>query len=277
MSVVSQNPKVFVAPIEYVSLSIPSWCLSESNYKFMVQVVVKKDVPDGPSVVQLQSRWKGLTLETLQSACEYLATADAKLAPLIQLHGIPDRLLVKGPGAFATLSKSICFQQLATAAAAKIFARVLEACGCTEAGILDYSSVLNAPHEALCAAGLSRNKASYLHDLACHFQDGHLSDEIIMELDTQGLHTSLTKVRGLGPWSVDMFAMFHLGLPDVLPVGDLGVRRGMQALYGLKSLPTPSQMEAIASSWQPWRSVGSYFMWRVDTSGLLKPPKRKST
>lgn len=241
-----------------------------------MQVVVKKDdpsvgVPDG-AVIQLKP--PGLTLETLRSACEYLATVDERLAPLIQLHGLPERLIVKGPGAFATLSKSICFQQLATAAAAKIFARVLEACQCTELGILDYSSVLNSPQELLCAAGLSRNKASYLHDLARHFQEGLLSDDIITELDVQGLHTSLTKVRGLGPWSVDMFAMFHLGLPDVLPVGDLGVRRGMQALYGLKTLPSPSQMEAIANSWQPWRSVGSYFMWRVDTNSLLKPSKK---
>jgi DNA-3-methyladenine glycosylase II len=135
---------------------------------------------------------------------------------------------------------------------------------CADAGILHPAAVLATPHEALCGAGLSRAKASYLHDLAAHFADGRLSNAAIAGMGAPALRTALTAVRGLGPWSVDMFTMFHLGLPDVLPVGDLGVRRGMQALYGLRDLPSPAQMEAVAERWRPWRSVGAYYMWRVE-------------
>lgn len=222
---------------------------------------------------------QGLTVDTLAQACAHLTAADERLAPLIATHGPPERLLTKGPGAFATLSKSICFQQLATTAAAVIFGRVLEACGCAETGVLSPEAVAAAPLEALTGAGLSGRKATYLHDLARHFQEGLLSDDAIDAMTLPQLHTALTAVKGLGPWSVDMFAMFHLGLPDVLPVGDLGVRKGMQAAYGLRDLPSPTEMERVAAAWQPYRSVGSYYMWRVETvkgGGGGKKGKKKS-
>lgn len=218
---------------------------------------------------------RGLTMTTLKEACDYLAAADERLAPLIAEHGLPERLLAKGPGAFATLSKSICFQQLGTKAAATIFERVLTAANCDAAGVLDPASALNTPHEVLCGAGLSRAKASYIHDLALHFHEAILSDETIDTMTADELHTALTAVKGLGPWSVDMFAMFHLGLPDCLPTGDLGVRRGMQALYGLRELPTPKQMEVVAEKWKPWRSVGSYYMWRVEVPKSIGAGKKK--
>ena len=205
---------------------------------------------------------RGLTTDTLKHACDHLSSVDALLAPLIDQHGAPERLLAKGGGAFASLSKSICFQQLATQAAAKIFSRCLTATNCTD--VLDHTSVLATSVEHLRSAGLSGRKASYLHDLSRHFQEGLLSDEAIDAMTYEELFTALTAVKGLGPWSVDMFALFHLGLPDCLPTGDLGVRKGMQQLYGLKALPSPSEMEAVAEQWRPYRSVGSYYMWRVE-------------
>lgn len=220
---------------------------------------------------------QGLTVDTLQVACTHLAAADERLAPLIAAHGVPERLLAKGPGAFATLSKSICFQQLATSAAAVIFGRVLAACGCAEAGILIPAAVAAAPADALTGAGLSGRKAAYLHDLARHFEEGLLSDAAIDGMTQAQLHAALTAVKGLGPWSVDMFAMFHLGLPDVLPVGDLGVRKGMAAAYGLRDLPGPAEMARVAEAWRPYRSVGSYYMWRVETvKGGGKKGKKKA-
>lgn len=84
------------------------------------------------------------------------------------------------------------------------------------------------------------------------------------------LYEVLTAVKGIGRWSVDMFAMFHCGRLDILPVGDLGVRKGFQALYKLKAIPTDDQMEQIAEKWRPYRSLGSYFMWRVPTQNLVK-------
>ncbi len=215
---------------------------------------------------------RGLTMDTLQHACSHLTSADPRLAPLIAEHGVPERLLAKGPGAFASLSKSICFQQLATRAAAVIYDRVLTAACCEEAGVLDPASVLATPQEILAGAGLSGRKASYLHDLARHFDEGLLSDELIDAMTAEELHTALTAVKGLGPWSVDMFLLFHLGLPDILPVGDLGVRKGMQHLYNLKELPSAAQMEVVAEQWKPFRSVGSYYMWRVE---VAKAPRAK--
>ena len=178
-------------------------------------------------------------MTSLQEACDFLASADARLAPLIAQHGLPERLLAKGPGSFATISKSICFQQLATRAAAVIFARVLTAANCETTGVLDPISVLNTPQEVFRAAGLSGRKAEYIHDLARHFHEGKLSDEIIDAMTPEELHTgnfifisfliycpsmnlailtkysyilsffvgkkALTAVKGLGPWSVDMF------------------------------------------------------------------------
>jgi DNA-3-methyladenine glycosylase II len=219
---------------------------------------------------------RGLTMEILSHACSQLTAADPLLAPLIAEHGIPERLLAKGGGAFASLSKSICFQQLATKAAATIYGRVLKTCSCEEAGVLDSAAVLATPQDTLAGAGLSGRKASYLHDLARHFEQGLLSDELIDSMTAEELQTSLTAVKGLGPWSVDMFCLFHLGLPDVLPVGDLGVRKGMQTLYSLKQLPSPAEMEAVAENWRPFRSVGAYYMWRVEVPKAPRA-KKKST
>lgn len=226
---------------------------------------------NSPSKKSKASSKDALDIETLNLACKHLANVDEKLAPLIDLHGPPERLLAKtSNNCFATLSKSIVFQQLATAAAAKIFGRVLDTCGCKEEGFLNPQATLKTSTEDLCKAGLSSRKASYLHDLAHHFEIGMLSDDIIVKFSAEELHTSLTRVKGLGPWSVDMFAMFHLGRPDVFPLGDLGVRKGMMHLYGL-SEESPQKMEKIAEKWKPYRSVGSYFMWRVEV-----PKKRKS-
>jgi DNA-3-methyladenine glycosylase II len=218
---------------------------------------------------------RGLTMETLKDACFHLTTADARLAPLIALHGPPERLVAKGHGAFASLSKSICFQQLATKAATVIYGRVLTACSCEDPGVLNPASVLRTPQEILAGAGLSGRKAAYLHDLALHFQNGLLNDELIDAMNAEELHTALTAVKGLGPWSVDMFCLFHLGLPDILPVGDLGVRKGMQHLYSLKELPSAAQMEVVAEQWRPYRSVGSYYMWRVEVPKAERAKKKK--
>lgn len=205
----------------------------------------------------------GFTQQTLEAARDFLLKADPKLAPMIAEHGAPDRLLKKTGPNFPTLAKAIVFQQLATTAAAKIYGRVLTTCGCTE--LLTPEAVLAAPMADLRAAGLSERKASYLQDLAQHFSDGRLSDAKIAAMDEATLERALCAVKGIGIWTCHMHAMFHLGSPDVLPVGDLGVRKGMQALYGLKELPSADAMHRIAEKWRPFASLGSYYMWKVPT------------
>ena len=121
--------------------------------------------------------------------------------------------------------------------------------------------------------GVSGRKAGYLHDLASKYKTGILSDSSIMGMDDKSLFTMLTMVKGIGSWSVHMFMIFSLHRPDVLPVGDVGVRKGVQFLYGLEELPRPSQMEQLCEKWKPYRSVGSWYMWRfVEAKGA--PPAR---
>eukprot|EP00887_Chlorella_sp_A99_P007764 scaffold20.g7764.t1 len=198
----------------------------------------------------------------LQLAAAHLVAADPALAPLIEQHGLPPRLLEKEGSCFATLAKSICFQQLATAAAAAIYGRALKCCGCAE--VLTPAAMLAAPVAGLRTAGLSERKVSYLRDLADHFVRGHLSDERIYAWDAPTLHRELTQARGQqARWR-------QARCPDVLPVGDLGVRRGMAAHYGLRELPTPADMQRLTQAWAPYRSVGSYYMWRVEVPSSRK-------
>lgn len=221
------------------------------------------DVAEAADAIDhLPLRAAGFTQQTLQAACDFLAEADPKLAPLIELHGPPDRLLAKKGSNFATLAKAIVFQQLATTTAAAIYGRVLTVCSCPDA--LTPAAVLAAPPAELRQAGLSERKVSYIVDLANHFSDGRLSDERIAEMDEPTLESALVAVRGIGLWTTHMHAMFHLGSPDVLPTGDLGVRRGMAQLFGLKELPGAAEMAALAEAWRPFRSVGCYYMWKVE-------------
>lgn len=111
--------------------------------------------------------------------------------------------------------------------------------------------------------GISGRKASYLHDLSQHFLSGALSDEKLIVMEEDELVTALTAVKGIGVWSAHMFMIFWLHKPDVLPVGDLGIRKGFQKLYQLKAVPTVAQMEELASSWRPYRSLGAWYLWRV--------------
>lgn len=153
------------------------------------------------------------------------ALSRAGLAPLIDEHGAPARLLAKSTPAFTSLAKAIVYQQLSGSSAAAIYGRFLGACDVPDEGALSPAAVLSAPLPSLRAAGLSERKSEYLRDLAAHFADGRLSDGALAAASGPELRARLTAVKGVGPWSVDMHAIFHRGETDVLPVGDLGVRK----------------------------------------------------
>ncbi|OAE24300.1 hypothetical protein AXG93_1052s1230 [Marchantia polymorpha subsp. ruderalis] len=198
--------------------------------------------------------------EEMAAAIEHLKRADARLRSVIEMHDEGPKF-EKCDSAFSALARSIVFQQLATKAASAIFGRVLVLCGGAEN--LRPERVAELSKEQLRAVGISERKASYLHDLAAHFASGALSDAAIGEMDDGDLMKALTAVKGIGVWSVHMFMLFSLHRPDVLPVGDLGVRKGFQKLYQLAALPSPAEMERLSLSWQPYRSIGSWYMWRV--------------
>jgi DNA-3-methyladenine glycosylase II len=192
----------------------------------------------------------------------HLRSVDPVVAGLIDKHGryeLPDR-----PDPYQALLRAILFQQLAGAAANAIqrrFHALYGGRGPTP------DELLATSEEDLRGAGLSRQKLGYMKDLALHVAEGRLDLEHIYELSDEEVTKQITAVKGLGEWSAHMFLMFHLGRPDVLPTGDRGVRNGMKIAYGLEESPTPKQALAIGAKWEPYRSVGSWYMWRAVLDG----------
>jgi len=161
---------------------------------------------------------------------------------------------------FDALVRSIVYQQLSGKAAATIHGRVLNIIG---DGTTTPGRIAVTSHEDLRAAGLSNQKASYVRNLAAHVLDGSLPVESLHELSDEQITEALVKVKGIGRWSAQMFLMFRLGRPDVLPDLDLGVQKGIQKAYRLRKLPTPKQVMARGAKWAPYRSVAAWYMWRV--------------
>ncbi|XP_060199698.1 alkylbase DNA glycosidase-like protein mag2 [Lycium barbarum] len=200
----------------------------------------------------------------LESAINYLKSSDPLLSPLIQTYPLPILELFQPP--FLALTKSILFQQLAYKAGSSIYTRFISLCN-AESNVCP-DMVLSLTPQQLRQVGVSARKASYLHDLARKYKNGILSDKSIVDMDDKSLFTMLTMVNGIGSWSVHMFMIFSLHRPDVLPIHDLGIRKGVQMLYGLEDLPRPSQMDQLCEKWKPYRSVASWYMWRyVEAKG----------
>eukprot|EP00891_Asterochloris_glomerata_P000124 jgi/Astpho2/124/e_gw1.00004.101.1_t len=174
---------------------------------------------------------------------------------------------------FHTLSKTILYQQLAGKAASTIHARFMGLIKCEE--FATPAAVLAVTPDQLRAVGLSNQKARYVQDLATHFQDGRLSDEIIATLDDAQLYERLTAVKGIGPWTVHMFMMFTLGRPDVFPDGDLAVVKGVCKVCKLPDKAKGPQLQEAAERWTPYRSLASWYMWRVPTDKTPKKVKAK--
>ena len=160
--------------------------------------------------------------------------------------------------AYGTLIRSITGQQLSTKAASTIYGRVSDFYG---GKTPTPEQIIATDPEQLRALGLSNAKAAYLRDLAEHIVDGELPIDRLTELSDEEVYEALIAVKGLGRWTVDMFLIFHLGRPDVLPVGDLGIRKAIQVEYGLEEMPKPSEMERIAEAWRPHRSLASLYLW----------------
>jgi 3-methyladenine DNA glycosylase/8-oxoguanine DNA glycosylase len=194
-------------------------------------------------------------------ALDHVCANDPALARVIDAIG-PFTLEPRG-GAFKSLSRAIFFQQLAGPAARAIMNRVLAALGTDEERWYEPIQMITAEEEAMRAAGLSRQKLVYLRDLAEHFADGRLSEDDFHHLDDEEVIQRASMVKGIGRWTAEMFLMFTLGRPDVLPVDDLGVRKGMQVTYSLDEPPKPARMREIATPWEPYRSVGTWYMWRA--------------
>ena len=199
-----------------------------------------------------------LTPDILRSGTAQLRDTDGRLRGLIDRTG-PCSLRPRD-SIYRSLFRSILYQQLAGPAAAAIQRRVCALFG----GVIPPPAVfLAAAPDELRAAGLSRQKLAYLRDLAAHFADGRLRAQRLARLADDELTAAVTAVHGVGAWTAHMLMIFCLGRPDVLPVGDYGVRKGMQQLYKLRELPKPQTMERIATPWRPYRSIAAWYLWRL--------------
>ena len=160
--------------------------------------------------------------------------------------------------AYGALLRSIVGQQLSTKAAASIYGRLIDIFG---GHAPTPKELLKADPEEIRSAGLSRPKVAYLRDLAQHVEDGTLELERLPELPDEEVTAQLTAIKGLGPWTADMFLMFHLRRPDILPVGDLGIRRAVQVEYRMRKLPDAKRLEKVARPWRPYRTLACLFLW----------------
>jgi DNA-3-methyladenine glycosylase II len=196
-------------------------------------------------------------------ARKHLRAGDPVLAALIDevdVHGLGDPRRGSPNDHYGALVRSIVGQQLATRAARAIYTRLTDRFGGRPPTPVEV--VADDPDELRAAAGLSRAKVSFLRSLAEHVLDGSLELERLDELPDDQVIAELVAVKGLGVWTSHMFLMFHLQRPDVLPVGDLGIRRAIMLNYGLPALPSPAEMEEIAAPWRPYRTLACLYLWR---------------
>ncbi len=197
---------------------------------------------------------------SIRKASAHLRAVDPVLGALIDLHGPYQPRPSADP--WSALVRAILSQQLAGAAASAIQRKWFGFYGDEEVTPTP-EQVLATSDDDFRACGISRQKVSYFRDLAAHTADGRLRLSKLNRMSDEAVIAALTQVRGVGEWTAHMHLMFHLGRPDILPIGDLGVRKGMQLAYGLAEMPTPKHALEIGAKWAPYRSVGSWYMWQA--------------
>jgi DNA-3-methyladenine glycosylase II len=189
-----------------------------------------------------------------------LSAADPALAGVIATHG-PCTLVRRrtAGGAFGALARSICYQQLAGAAASAIHGRFLALYG----GRPTPAAVAATPEPVMRSVGLSAAKVASIKDLAAKALDGTVRLNGWRRLTDDQIVERLSRVRGIGPWTAQMFLIFQLNRPDVWPTGDLGVRAGYSRMHGLTELPAPAELDRLGDVYRPFRTITAWYCWRV--------------
>jgi DNA-3-methyladenine glycosylase II len=189
---------------------------------------------------------------------KYLSKADPQLAGVIKTVG---KYSIKiRTNAFQSLVESIIYQQLAGSAANIIYTRLIN----------HYNNVLPKPMQIISTSdielkskiGLSSNKVQYLKDLSTKVEQGKINLELLSTMSDEEVIAELTLVKGIGRWTAEMFLIFCLGRPDILPVTDLGIRKAVHKLYSLPELPKPAELLAISQPWRPHRTAASWYLWK---------------
>jgi DNA-3-methyladenine glycosylase II len=222
------------------------------------EIVRKSRVVTADASVPVQM--PGLTREAVRPdywdrACADLMKRDRILKKLIPKFG--EIHLVNLGDPFSTLARSVAGQQISTKAAQAIWERVKGACPDVHP-----ARFIRLGHEKLQACGLSKRKAEYILDLAQHFENGALHVDKWASMDDEAVIAELTQIRGIGRWTAEMFLIFNLSRPDVLPLDDLGLIQAISVNYFSGEPVTRSEAREVAANWEPWRTVATWYMWR---------------
>ena len=207
----------------------------------------------------------------MKKAVEHLQQNDAILAAIIERVG-PCRISYRDPS-FEALARAIVSQQLSTKAARTIYGRLEEATN----GQMTPEAIQNLTVGEMRRAGLSKQKIGYIRDLADHVQSGRVDFSQMHTMADEEVIVALTDIKGIGVWTAHMFLLFALRRPNVLPVGDLGVRVAIQRLYRKRKLPSAKEIHKLAKGWHPYCSYAAWYLWRSLEFADLKPAKTKST
>ncbi len=192
----------------------------------------------------------------MESATLHLQKTDPVMAEIIRRIG-PYRIAVRQP-TFETLARSITFQQLNGKAAGTIFERLRKAVGRR----FTASAFLKLTPEQLRACGLSKQKIASLQDLASRVARREIKFNKLGDLEDQEIIATLSQVRGVGVWTAQMFLIFALERPNVMPLADFGIRNAVRRAYGLPDLPNPAELSKLAEKWHPYCSIASWYLWR---------------
>jgi DNA-3-methyladenine glycosylase II len=191
-------------------------------------------------------------------ARRHLARRDPVLRDLMRVHGKCGLADAQNADPFAALMKAIVSQQLSTKAAHTIYARLMSLFD----GLPTPQALASLTDTQLRGVGLSGQKLRYMRDLGARVHDGSLPLHVLDAMTDDEVIAALTQVKGIGRWTAEMFLMFRLHRPDVLPVDDLGIVKAVQKAYGLRKMPSPDRLNSIGDAWRPYRSVACWYLWR---------------
>jgi DNA-3-methyladenine glycosylase II len=200
-----------------------------------------------------------MTAADMARARRVLMRRDQVLAPIIKRYGVCGIKTGREADIFCGLVEAIVSQQLSTKAAATIYGRVRALL--PNGGAPTPEGLIPLSDDALRGAGLSRQKLGYMRDLSRKMLDGSINTAGLLNLSDDEIVAELTKIKGIGRWTVEMILIFRLTRPDVFPAGDLGIVKAVQKAYNLRKTPDVKRLQAIAERWRPYRSVASWYLW----------------
>ena len=198
----------------------------------------------------------------IKSALEIL-NKDSKMQKLIKDYGLPD--FEPKNDYFQSLMRSIVFQQLSGKVANIIYQRLINLLPNNK---IIPREVLMLTNENMRQTGLSSQKINYIKNLADYFENNLFNSNKVKKMSNKTISMELIQIKGIGQWTVDMFLMFTLNRPDVMPSSDLGIQKGMKTLFNLSKLPTKDEIETFSTQWKPYRTVACWYIWKIVDDGF---------